>query len=82
MKSCSFVFIYQTTRRHTTDDRNFNVGKTTLTPAVPTNIIVGIIAFGYCYISELEGDVFILGACRLTIQINFRASKGLSAATG
>jgi len=45
---CSFVFIYQTTRRHTTDDRNFIVGKTTLTLAVPTNKIVGIIAFGCC----------------------------------
>ena len=82
MKSCSFVFIDQTTRRQTTDDRNFNVGKTMLTPAVPTNKIVGIITFGYCYTSELEGDVFVLGAWRLTSQINFRASKGLPATTG
>ena len=52
MKSCSFVFIYQTTRRHTTDDHNFNVGKTTLTPAVPTNKIVRIIAFGHAILQS------------------------------
>jgi len=66
MKSCSFLFSYQTTRRHTTDDRNFNVQKTMLTPAVPTNKIVGIITFSCCYSAQLEGDVFILGG----VQIN------------
>jgi len=61
MTSRGFVFIYQTTWRRTTDDRNFNVQKTMLTPAVPTNKIVGIITFCYRYTSELEGEVFIWG---------------------
>ena len=62
MKSCSFVFINQTTRRHKSNDRNFNVGKTILKPAIPTKKIVGIIAFGYCYTAELQGGGSKLGA--------------------
>jgi hypothetical protein len=49
---------------------------------VHNNKTVYIIAFGYCDRSELEGDVWTLGACRLTAHINFRGSKGLPPVTG
>jgi len=49
-----------------------------LTAEVPTNKLWGLLHLD----TAMEGDVFMLGAWRLTRQINFRASKGLPAATG